>query len=95
MNWGKVVGSTGRLKLKIRKWKHNQTGEEMEGNEVQSYYPKEAPTQSLGTYQAPQQQPTYQTPPSYQQPAQPNTQYQAPSVNQQPPVQGGYQPGQF
>lgn len=82
MNWNTVIGSTGRLKLKIRNWtdKNNQP---RQNNEVQSYYPKEVTAQQA----PPQQQQTYQQPP-----AQPNNQYQQPPVNQ-PPQNTNY--GQF
>lgn len=37
MNWGKVVGSTGRCKVGVRKWK-NDKGEELTFNEIRKFY---------------------------------------------------------
>lgn len=37
MNWGAVVGSTGRCKVGVRNWT-NKYGEEMQSNEVKKFY---------------------------------------------------------
>lgn len=48
MNWNSVVGSTGRAKLKIRKWT-NENGELKQFNEVQKFYePDENKPASVG-----------------------------------------------
>lgn len=41
MNWGAVVGATGRCKIGMRTWQ-NQDGEDRKSNEVKKFYPKEA-----------------------------------------------------
>ena len=41
MDWGKVVGATGRCKVSVRKWK-GKDGEEHESNEVKSFLDPEA-----------------------------------------------------
>lgn len=41
MNWSRVVGSTGRAKVGIRKWTNNE-GKEMVFNEVKKFYEPEA-----------------------------------------------------
>lgn len=44
MNWGAVVGSVGRCKVKIRNWKKKDTGEDMQSNEIAKFYePEEGP----------------------------------------------------
>jgi len=40
MNWNRVVGSTGRAKVGIRKWT-NDDGKEMEFNEIVEFYDPE------------------------------------------------------
>lgn len=40
MNWGAVIGSTGRCKITIRTWQ-NSYGEDMQSNEVKKFYPPE------------------------------------------------------
>lgn len=40
MNWGAVIGSTGRCKITIRTWQNNY-GEDMQSNEVKKFYPPE------------------------------------------------------
>ena len=109
MNWGTVVGSKGRLRLKINKYTGND-GTEKTNNQVEKFYSYEElygqqPQQQ--SYQPPtqqyqQQQPYQQT---YQQPSQqPNYQqtYQQPNTQQHPPFPtgnpqqgGGFTPGQF
>lgn len=37
MNWGKVVGSSGRCKIKIREWQ-SKDGNTMKNNEIQKFY---------------------------------------------------------
>ncbi|HBV97748.1 MAG: phage protein [Peptococcaceae bacterium BICA1-7] len=37
MNWGRVVGSTGRCKIGVRKWT-KENGEEVTGNEIKKFY---------------------------------------------------------
>jgi len=41
MNWSKVVGSTGRCKVGVRKWK-NDKGEELTFNEIRKFYEPES-----------------------------------------------------
>ncbi len=92
MNWGQVVGATGRLKLEINNYKSN-SGEDRTNNQVKEFYKPEAPQ----GYQAPQQQqyqqPIQQTQQPYQQPQQ--TQAPFPTAGQTQPQQGGYTQGQF
>ena len=85
MNWGAIVGATGRAKIEINKYTSNK-GEERENNQVKEFYKPEQ------QYQAPAQQ-TYQQPaqPTYQQPQQ---QAQQPFPTQQQQG-GGFTPGQF
>lgn len=46
MNWGKVVGSHGRARIGVRKWK-NDSGEEKVFNEIKKFYePPEGPQNS-------------------------------------------------
>ncbi len=40
MPWNKVIGSTGRCKITIRRYK-NKDGEERESNQISRFYPKE------------------------------------------------------
>ena len=40
MPWNKVIGSTGRCKVTIRRYK-NKDGEERESNQINRFYPKE------------------------------------------------------
>lgn len=40
MNWNKVVGSTGRCKVGIHRWKSDKTGDELTNNEVKKFYEK-------------------------------------------------------
>jgi len=43
MNWGKIVGSQGRARIGVRKWK-NDSGEEKVFNEIKKFYePQEGP----------------------------------------------------
>lgn len=92
MNWGQVVGATGRLKLEINNYKSN-SGEDRTNNQVKEFYKPEAPQ----GYQAPQQQqyqqPIQQTQQPYQQPQQTQTPF--PTAGQTQPQQGGYTQGQF
>ena len=98
MNWGQVVGATGRLKLEINNYKTN-SGEDRTNNQVKEFYKPEAQQ----GYTAPAQQPYQQSQqPVYQQPAQP--QYQQPAQQTQQQQQtpfptaaqgGGFTPGQF
>lgn len=37
MNWNKVIGSTGKLKLSINKYTNSKTGEDRENNRVSEY----------------------------------------------------------
>lgn len=48
MDWNKVIGSKGRCKLGIRKWKGNN-GQEMESNQINRFYEPDA---AAPTYQA-------------------------------------------
>lgn len=97
MNWGAVVGATGRAKIEVNKYTSNK-GEERENNQVKEFYKPEQQTQP--SYQAPQQQ-TYQPPAqqTYQQPTQPTYQPPQQPVQQPFPTQpqqgGGFTPGQF
>lgn len=43
MNWKKVIGSTGRAKIGVRKWTNDQ-GETLEFNEVKRFYEPEDTT---------------------------------------------------
>ncbi|MGN7409945.1 hypothetical protein [Sporosarcina sp. SAFN-010] len=96
MNWGQVVGASGRLKLEINKYKSN-SGEDKTNNQVKEFYKPEV----AQGYQAPQQQqyqqPAQQPQQTYQQPQQPVQQNQAPfpTAGQTQPQQGGYTQGQF
>ncbi|GAB6170587.1 hypothetical protein JCM15765_00650 [Paradesulfitobacterium aromaticivorans] len=46
MNWGQVIGSGGRAKIGVRKWKNDQ-GEEKVFNEIKRFYePEEGPQNS-------------------------------------------------
>lgn len=95
MNWNAVVGASGKCKVLINKY-FNKNNEEKTNNQVDTFYPYEAPNNQ---YVAPQQ--TYQPPaqpvqqPAYQQPTQ---QQQAPFPTNPPPAQpqaGGWTPGQL
>lgn len=90
MNWNTVIGSKGKLKLKINKFK-GQDGEDKTNNEVQTFYSYEEAF-TIGQSQGYQQ-------PMYQQPAQQQPMHQSPfpTNTQQPsqPQQGGFVPGQF
>jgi len=96
MNWGQVVGATGRLELELNTFT-GRDGEERTNNQVKKFLKPDAAGASQNyttaqTQQAPQyQQPSYQQPP-YQQPQQPQTQQPFPT---QTPQQGGFTPGQF
>lgn len=88
MNWNTVIGSKGKLKLKINKF-IGRDGTEKENNEVQTFHPYDEafPQGQAQGYQQPMQQ-------------QPNMQYQSPfptTTQQQPsqPQQGGFVPGKF
>ncbi|MPW25972.1 DUF669 domain-containing protein [Alkalibaculum sp. M08DMB] len=51
MNWNLVVGSTGRCKLGIRKWKTDD-GEERSSNEIKRFYePTETSTPQQQTFE--------------------------------------------
>lgn len=51
MNWGAVVGSTGRCKVAIRHWKNSNTGENMQSNEVKKFYePAQNPQNNAHNY---------------------------------------------
>ncbi|MBS4198589.1 hypothetical protein KHA93_02865 [Bacillus sp. FJAT-49732] len=84
MNWNTVIGSKGKLKLKINKF-IGRDNEERSNNEVQTFYPYEEAFQQGQGYQ--QQQP-YQQPVQQQQPMQ---QTPFPTTQQQ----GGFTAGQF
>jgi len=43
MNWNKVVGSTGKCKIGVRKWK-NDKGEELKFNQIIKFYEPETAT---------------------------------------------------
>jgi hypothetical protein len=81
MNWNTVVGSRGRAKLHIDKYRGND-GREYTSNKVQSFYPYE---EIFGQPPAP---PQYQQNP-YQQP--PQQQYPPQYPQTPPPQQQGYQ----
>ncbi|MBG9548540.1 hypothetical protein [Cytobacillus firmus] len=85
MNWNTVIGSKGRLKLEINKFKGND-GVEKTNNQVKKFYPYE---EAFGQQQSHTQQPGYQQPP--QQPTYQQQQTPFPTNNQQ----GGFTPGQF
>lgn len=92
MNWNTVIGSKGKLKLKINKFIGND-GQEKTNNEVKTFYAYDeafpsgqAPQGQSQGYQQPNQQQQHQAPfPTGQQQTQQNTQQQ----------QGGFTPGQF
>lgn len=49
MNWNSVIGSTGRCKVYIDKWK-NDNGDEFESNKIKKFYdPAATPTQQAST----------------------------------------------
>lgn len=82
MNWGAVVGSKGKCKLKLNTYKTND-GEERTNNKVSKFYPYDEAFGSQPTqlqYQAPQQQ--------YQQ-------QQMPFPVGPAAQSGGYTPGKF
>lgn len=86
MNWNTVIGSKGRLKLEINKFK-GKDGEDKTNNQVKQFYPYEEVFGQHTGYQQPMyQQQTYQQP-NYQQ----QQQTPFPTNNQQ----GGFTPGQF
>lgn len=51
MDWGRVPGSTGRVKVGIHTYK-NKDGEERKSNEVKRFYPKESTGQATPAYKA-------------------------------------------
>lgn len=85
MNWGAIVGATGRAKIEVNTYVSNK-GEERTNNQVKEFY---KPEQQQQQYQAPQQ-PTQ----TYQQPQQPTQQAPFPTAPQQGQG-GGFTPGQF
>jgi hypothetical protein len=96
MNWNTVIGSKGRLKLEINKFK-GKDGEDKTNNQVKQFYPYEdvfgqqqQQNQHTGYQQPTYQQQTYQQP-NYQQQQQQQQQTPFPTNNQQ----GGFTPGQF
>jgi hypothetical protein len=102
MNWQTVVGSRGRLKLYIDKYKKDNDSPEYTSNKVRSFYPYE---EVFGQPPAPnyqQQGQQYQQPPQYQQAPPPSAPPPAPYYNQQPfpgvgapPQGGGWSQGNF
>lgn len=38
MNWGTVIGSTGKCQVGVRKYKSYKTGEDREANEIKKFY---------------------------------------------------------
>lgn len=80
MDWNRVVGSRGKCKVFIDKYK-TQGGVERESNKIDKFYPAD---------ETPVQQPTYQGY-SYQQ----NQQYQPSQTYPQNKGGGSYTPGQF
>ena len=101
MNWNQVVGSKGKCKVYINKWTRN--GEELQGNQIKTFYAPE--NQPVGQTQQPVQQQQQQANYQAQSPQQQQQQYQQPAQQQQTtpfPTQpqqqqntGGYQPGAF
>lgn len=83
MNWNTVVGSKGRLKLEINKFR-GKDGSERTNNQVKSFYPYD---EVFG-----HQQSQYQQQPQYQQQQQPQFQTPFPTNG---PQNGGFTPGQF
>lgn len=51
MDWGRVLGSTGRAKVGIHTYK-NKDGEDRRSNEIKRFYPKEGAGQAAPTYKA-------------------------------------------
>lgn len=51
MDWGRVPGSTGRVKVGIHTYK-NKDGEDRRSNEIKRFYPKEGAGQAAPTYKA-------------------------------------------
>lgn len=95
-NWGMVVGSRGIAKLNINKYTNN-SGKEVENNQVDEYLAPGAANQVQSTQQPITQQPTQ----SFNQPAQnqsvqnqPPMQNIPPQTNQQPQNQS-FTPGEF
>lgn len=87
MNWNTVVGSKGRLKLEINKFR-GRDGEERTNNQVKSFYSYE----ELSGGQQQQQPPQYNQSPQYQYNQQAQHQAPFPGAQQQG---GSFTPGQF
>ena len=52
MNWGKIVGSQGRARIGVRKWK-NDSGEEKVFNEIKKFYePADGPQDAKKGFEA-------------------------------------------
>lgn len=93
MNWGAVIGSTGRCKVSVRTWK-GKNGEDMQSNDIKKFYaPDDKPPQATLAPQPVQQAAPVPQPMPYGYP-------QAPV--QQTPVQpaatapnGVFMPGKF
>lgn len=91
MNWGAVIGSTGRCKISVRTWK-GKNGEDMQSNDVKKFYaPEDIPAQPA-QFAYPQTAPVQQHAPyGYPQTAPVQT-VQQPAV----PAPGGvFMPGKF
>ena len=80
MNWGAIIGATGRCKVSVRTWK-GKNGEDMQSNDIKKFYAPEDAAPALQP--ASGLQPAY----SYGQPA---------SVQPAPAQSGGvFIPGKF
>lgn len=68
MNWGAIIGATGRCKISVRTWK-GKNGEDMQSNDIKKFYaPDDKPAQAYQPVQQPAQPMPYGYP---QQPVQP------------------------
>jgi len=50
MDWNAVIGATGRCKLSVRTWKHKDSGDDMQSNEIRSFLPKEVKEYKAGEF---------------------------------------------
>ena len=99
MNWSRVVSSTGRCKVGVRRWTSDRDGREYEQNEIQRFYdPEEKPRgRQAAAPAAGQAQTPAQNGAAYGQ--QSALQSQQRQAQQTPPRQkntpGGWTPGKF
>lgn len=85
MNWGAVIGATGRCKVSVRTWK-GKNGEDMQSNDIKKFYaPDDKPAQTV-------QQPM---PYGYPQPVQQTAPIQPVQPAAPAPNGGVFMPGKF